>query len=107
MIKCAVIQEFTLERFDELKNIQRKSINTKGKLYVGDIFECTEEMAKYLIGDNKDKHVVVKVIEVEPEEDITETIIDVRSEEVKEILNDKIDKIEKMIKPKKKKPSKK
>ena len=66
MIKCEVIKEFTLERFDELKNIERKTFDTKGKLYVGDIFECTEEMAKYLMGSNKDKQVVVKVIEVEP-----------------------------------------
>ena len=102
MIKCAVIQEFTLERFDELKNIQRKSINTKGKLYVGDIFECDKEMAKYLMGDNKDKQVVVKVIEVEPE--------------IKILSQSPIEELEKAInvkaeitttKPKKKKSSKK
>ena len=66
MIKCEVIKEFTLEKFDELKNIQRKRVDTKGKLYVGDTFECDKEMADYLMGDNKDKQVVVKVIEVEP-----------------------------------------
>lgn len=67
MIKVEVIKEFTLERFSELKNIQRRSFDTKGKLYVGDIFECKKDMADYLMGDNKDKQVVVKVIEVEPE----------------------------------------
>ena len=66
MIRCEVIKEFTLERFDELKNIERKTFDTKGKLYVGDTFECDKQMADYLMGDNKDKQVVVKVIEVEP-----------------------------------------
>ena len=67
MIKCEVIKEFTLEKFNELKNIQRRRINTYGKLYEGDTFECTKEMADYLMGNNKDRQVVVKVIEVEPE----------------------------------------
>lgn len=66
MIKCEVIKEFTLGKFEELKNIQRKRIETKGKLYVGDIFECTKEMADYLMGNNKDNETVVKVIEVIP-----------------------------------------
>ena len=66
MIKCEVIKEFTLGKFEELKNIQRKRIETKGKLYVGDTFECTKEMADYLMGNNKDNEIVVKVIEVIP-----------------------------------------
>lgn len=74
MIKCEVIKEFTLEKFDELKNIQRRSVSTKGKLYVGDTFECDKAMADYLLGDNKDKHIVVKVIEVIPEVAITNNI---------------------------------
>jgi len=67
MIKCEVIKEFTLEKFDELKNIQRKGIDTKGKLYVGDTFECSKEMANYLTGNNKNGDVVVRIIEVKPE----------------------------------------
>lgn len=69
MIKCEVIKEFTLERFDELYNIKRKSIETKGKLYVGDIFECKKDMADYLMGNNDRGQVVVKVIEVEPKKE--------------------------------------
>ena len=67
MIKCEVIKEFTLGKFDELKNIKRKRIDTKGKLYEGDTFECTEEMYKYLTGTNDKGITVVKVIEVVPE----------------------------------------
>ena len=67
MIKCEVIRDFTLEEFDKLKNIKRKKLDTKGKLYVEDVFECTKEMADYLMGNNKNGDVVVKVIEIIPE----------------------------------------
>lgn len=66
MIKCEVTKEFTLSKFDELKNIQRKGMDSKGKLYVGDTFECDKEMADYLTGNNDNKVVVVKIIEVIP-----------------------------------------
>lgn len=68
MIKVETIQEFTFARFDELKNIKRKSSEVKGKLFVGDIFECTKEIANYLLGDNSIKKAVVKVIEIIPEQ---------------------------------------
>lgn len=70
MIKCEVIKDFKLEKFDELKNIirYRESQNQHGMLYLKDTFECTEDMAEYLSGNNKDKYVVVKIIEVIPEE---------------------------------------
>ena len=68
MVKCEVTREFTLGKFDELKNIIRKNIDTYGKLYIGDIFECDEEMAKYLTGNNANEDVVVRIIEVVPEE---------------------------------------
>lgn len=66
MIKCEVVENFTLENFKELKNIVRKNANVDGKLYVGDIFECSEEMAKYLDGGNVLKKKVIKIIEVKP-----------------------------------------
>lgn len=66
MIKVECIKDFTLKDFNKLENIKRRSIANVGHLYVGDTFECNEDMVKYLTGDNKDKEVVVKVIEVEP-----------------------------------------
>ena len=70
MIKVEVIKEFSLGKFDELKNIKRADENKKekGMLYINDTFECTKEMADYLTGNNDSKVVVVKVIEVIPEE---------------------------------------
>lgn len=68
MIKCEVVKEFTLERFDELKNIVRYNPNLKQekRLYLKDTFECEKELADYLMGGNPNKEVVVKVIEVIP-----------------------------------------
>lgn len=111
MIKVEVINDdFTLERFDELKNIQRKSREEKGKLFIGDTFECTKEMVDYLTGNNPLNKVVVKVIEVEPEKTIEERIEDIRNMDVGEpIPKEKFEKIKKEfeLKPKKKKTSKK
>lgn len=68
MIKCEVIEDFTLGKYNELKNITRRNKSKDGKLYVGDTFECEQEMAKYLTGDNPLKKAVVKVIEVKVKE---------------------------------------
>ncbi len=72
MIKCEVTEYFTLKKFNELENIVRanENNNTKdGELFVGDTFDCTEEMAKYLTGDNDDKIVVVKILNGEETND--------------------------------------
>ena len=101
MIKCEVIKEFTLGKFEELKNIKRKRIETKGKLYVGDTFECNKEIADYLMGNNKDNEIVVKVIEVIP------TKVEIKEEPK---IEEKIETTIKEVKPKsskKKKSSKK
>ena len=66
MIKAKVIEEFTLNDFDKLKNIERKGPSVKGRLFVGDIVECDKLMAKYLTGDNKIGKTVVEIIEIEP-----------------------------------------
>ena len=72
MIKCEVVKGFNLKNFNDLKNIKRKSLNTQGKLFVGDVFECSEEMVDYLSGNNPLKEAVIKVIEVEPEQKVEE-----------------------------------
>lgn len=67
MIKVEVLEDFTLKRFDELKNIQRKAKEEKGKLFTGDIFECNEELVDYLIKNNSLGRAFVRIIEVMPE----------------------------------------
>ena len=97
MIKVEVIEGFTLKDFKLLKNIVRKNADKFGELFVGDVFECDEEMAKYLTGGNKLNKVVVKVIEVLPKEEPEATMVEV------EISKETIE----SLKPKKKKTSKK
>lgn len=68
MIKVEAIKEFTLNRYNELKNIKRALKDEPGKLYVGDTFECEKELCDYLLGNNPVNEVVVKVVEYIPEE---------------------------------------
>lgn len=107
MIKCEVIENFSLKEFDKLKIIERKGKDTRGQLNKGDIFECDEEMARYLTGENPLNKVVIKVIEVKPK---------IEKEEKQEAKDEKIASKEEVRgtdtptieeKPKKKKTSKK
>lgn len=63
--KVEVIKEFTLQAFDELENVVRHDIrnNEKGRLYVGDTFDCNDGMVEYLTGKNQNGDVVIKIIE--------------------------------------------
>ena len=68
MVRVEVIKGFTLGRYDELKDMKRISVDRSGELFIGDTFLCTNELADYLTGNNPSKSVVVRVIEVIPEE---------------------------------------
>lgn len=85
MVKCEVIKDFTLGRFDELKNIERKGLDTKGRLYVEDTFECEKDLADYLMGDNAKGEVVVKVIEIVPEKEKEE----IKVEKIEKVIEEK------------------
>ena len=66
MKKCEVKEYFTLKKFDELKNLVRASENTTakyGELFVGDTFDCTEEMCNYLNGNNKYNKSYINIIQ--------------------------------------------
>lgn len=51
MVKVIVLDNFHLDKFKKLKNIERADVskNSDGYLYKGDTFECTEDMAEYLM----------------------------------------------------------
>lgn len=68
MIKCKVIENFTLEKFDQLENVKKVEIRKDNEFGVRDTFECDEKMVDYLTGNNALNKTVVKVIEVEPEQ---------------------------------------
>ena len=92
MIKVEVTEAFTLGKFDELKNIVRKSVNTPGQLNVGDTFECEKEMYEYLNGKNPKGKVVVKLLEVIPEKK--------KEEKIKKVELPKVETLKKEEKPK-------
>lgn len=86
MVKCEVIEGFTLSKFDELENLERANSdrNKEGELFVGDTFICSEDMANYLVKDNAKQRPFVRIVEVileEQQDFILKTTLD--DEEVK------------------------
>lgn len=94
MVKVEVIEEFTLGEFSKLKNIKRARQEENGRLFVGDVFECDEQMQDYLLGDNAYKKKFIKVIEVIPEKKERKT------EKFEEKFEEKIEISEEKVKPK-------
>lgn len=103
MVKVKALQEFTYGKFDKITNLVRNDINNNqhGRLYEKDVFECTEEMAKYLTGGCG--YDLVKVIEVIPEEVPVVENVEEKIEEIKESAKEQVEE----EKPKKVKKSKK
>lgn len=93
MVKAEVIERFTYEKFGELQNVKRINANENedGWLYVGDTFECDEDTANYLSGNNSKNAIVIKVVEYIPP--IVETykakVVDADKVEVKVISAEK------------------
>ena len=102
MIKCEVIENFTLEKFNQLENVKKVETRKGNEFGVGDVFECTEKMADYLTGNNALNKTVVKVIEVKLEQ-VEEAKVE---ENVFKEEND-IDMVDEEEKSKKKKHGKK
>lgn len=102
MIKCEVIESFTLEKFNQLENVKKVEIRKDNEFGVGDTFECTEKMVDYLTGNNALNKTVVKVIEVKLEQ-VEEAKVE---ENVFKEEND-IDMVDEEEKSKKKKHGKK
>ena len=71
MIKVKALEGFTLRRFAEIKMIERKNENdVDGHITKEDVFECPEDLAKYLTNEieNPANRPLVEVIETEKEE---------------------------------------
>ena len=98
MVKLEALEEFTLGRFGELSNIKRVKQDEKGRLFEGDTFDCAEDLADYLTGDNHLNRAVAKVIGVIPEK---------KEEEKKETVTKETNKVEIPKTTKKTKKSKK
>lgn len=100
MIKVKALREFTYGKFDKITNLERydKEKNQDGRLYEKDTFECTDDMAKYLTGGCG--YVLVKVIEVIPEEVPVVENVEEKIEEIKESAKEEVKKKNKKSKKK-------
>ena len=67
MVKVQAIMEFTYKNYNKIKDLQPTNKMQEGKIFAGDIFNVEDDEAKYLTGENKNKIVAVKVLEVIPE----------------------------------------
>lgn len=67
MVKVQAIIDFNYKNYTKIKDLQPANKIQEGKIFAGDILNVEDDEAKYLIGENKDKIVAVKVLEVIPE----------------------------------------
>ena len=67
MVKVQAIIDFNYKNYNKIKDLQPTNKIQKGKIFAGDIFNVEDDEAKYLTGENKNKIVAVKVLEVIPE----------------------------------------
>ena len=96
MIKCEVIENFTLENFNKLKNVKKVINRKENEFGAKDTFECTKDMADYLLGNNAFNKTVVKVIEIIKEESKEEMPnienVDKKIEKIKESVKEEVKK---------------
>ena len=67
MIKVKAIIDINYKNYNKIKELQPTNKIQEGKIFAGDIFNVEDDEAKYLTGENKNKIVAVKVLEVIPE----------------------------------------
>lgn len=67
MVKVQAIIDFNYKNYNKIKDLQATNKIQEGKIFAGDIFNVEDDEAKYLTGENKNKIVAVKVLEVIPE----------------------------------------
>ena len=63
MVRVEVIDGCDFGRYDEISNLKRAGRELTGHLFVGDTFDCTKELADYLIIDNPLHRPFVRIIE--------------------------------------------
>lgn len=93
MVKVIVLDNFHLDKFKKLKNIERADVskNSEGYLYKGDTFECTEDMAEYLMNTEGHRNPANKIfvsrvpLEVIPKETTVEKNAQIEEEKPKRI----------------------
>lgn len=93
MVKVIVLDNFHLDKFKKLKNIERADVskNSDGYLYKGDTFECTEDIAEYLMNTEGHRNPANKIfvsrvpLEVIPKDMTVEKEAQIEEEKPKRI----------------------
>lgn len=67
MVKVQAIIDFNYKNYTKIKDLQPINKMQEGKIFLGDIFNVEDKEALYLTGENKDRIVAVKVLEVIPD----------------------------------------
>ena len=67
MVKVQAKIDFNYKNYTKIKDLQPANKIQEGKIFARDIFNVEDDEAKYLTGENKNKIVAVKVLEVIPE----------------------------------------
>ena len=67
MVKVQAIIDFNYKNYTKIKDLQPANKIQEWKIFAGDIFNGEDDEAKYVTGENKNKIVAVKVLEVIPE----------------------------------------
>lgn len=67
MVKVQAIIDFNYKNYNKIKDLQPINKMQEGKIFAKDIFNVEDDEAKYLTGENKNKIVAVKVLEIIPE----------------------------------------
>ena len=67
MVKVQAIIDFNYKNYNKIKDLQPTNKMQEGKIFAGDIFNVQDDEAKYLTGENKNKIVAVKALEIIPE----------------------------------------
>lgn len=68
MVKVEAIIDFTYKNYDKIKELESAGEREQGKIFTGDTFYIEDKEALYLTGENNDKIVAVKVLELIPEQ---------------------------------------
>ena len=72
MVKVQAIIDFNYKNYNKIKDLQPANKIQEGKIFAGDIFNVEDDEAKYLTGENKNKIVAVKVLEVIVKQEVTD-----------------------------------
>lgn len=71
MVKVQAIIDFKYKNYNKIRGLQPANKIQEGKIFAGDIFGVSGMESKYLTGENENKIVAVRVLEIIIEQEVT------------------------------------